>query len=181
MKTTLVLAMHGAPPRDFPPLALAEFFDLHTRIEHSPPASMLDLGGVGGVTPVEFEMYEELELKMRLWPRSAENDPFHTASLKIAEEMAQQSGWEVLVGFNEFCAPTVDEALEQAVLGGAQRVVVVTPMLTPGGEHAEFDIPQAISRARDSYPTIEFVYAWPIGVERTALFLIEQVKGVLAE
>jgi sirohydrochlorin cobaltochelatase len=181
MKTTLVLAMHGAPPRDFPPLALTEFFDLHTRIEYSPPASLPDLGGVGGVNPVEFEMYEELDLKMRMWPRSAENDPFYAASLKIAEEMAQLSGWEVLVGFNEFCAPTVDEALEQAVLEGAERVVVVTPMLTPGGEHAEWDIPKAIERAKESYPAVEFVYAWPIEVGRTAEFLIEQVKGALTE
>ena len=181
MKTTLVLAMHGAPPRDFPPLALAEFFDLHTRIEHSPPARLPDLGGVGGVNPVEFEMYEELELKMRLWPRTVENDPFHTASLKIGEEMAQLSGWEVLVGFNEFCAPTVDEALDQAAMSGAERVVVVTPMLTPGGEHAERDIPKAIERARESYPAVEFVYAWPIEIGRTAAFLIEQVKGALTE
>jgi sirohydrochlorin cobaltochelatase len=55
----------------------------------------------------------------------------------LAAQLAQARGLEVLVGFNEFCAPSLDEAFAQAVAQGAQRVVVITPMMTRGGEHAE--------------------------------------------
>ena len=37
----------------------------------------------------------------------------------------------VIVGFNEFCAPDLATAFEQAVGQRAERVIVVTPMLTP--------------------------------------------------
>jgi hypothetical protein len=35
MKTVIVLAMHGAPPNDFPKPELMELFGLHTHLEHS--------------------------------------------------------------------------------------------------------------------------------------------------
>jgi len=34
-------------------------------------------------------------------------------------------------------------------------------MLTQGGDHAERDIPAAISRAAKAFPNASFVYAWP--------------------
>lgn len=35
MKTQLVLAMHGAPPNDFPPHKMADMLSLHARLEHA--------------------------------------------------------------------------------------------------------------------------------------------------
>jgi sirohydrochlorin cobaltochelatase len=57
-----------------------------------------------------------------------------------------------------------------------KEVVVVTPMLTPGGEHAAVDIPAAIERTRQAYPDVRFVYAWPIPLESTASFLADHVR-----
>ena len=36
MKTVLVLAMHGAPPNDFPTNELVEYMNLHNQLEHTP-------------------------------------------------------------------------------------------------------------------------------------------------
>jgi sirohydrochlorin cobaltochelatase len=131
MKTVVLLAMHGAPPRDFPKEKLVEFFDLHFRLEA--------MAGTGRA-PMEKRL-QELERELREWPRTAENDPFHAASMELARLLAQESGSEVLVGFNEFCRPDLDEAFAKAVAGGAEHITVVTPMMTPGGEHAEEDHP----------------------------------------
>ena len=161
-RNVIVLAMHGVPPNDFPRSELAQFFALHARFEHAP--------GTG----LEHARYLELEKKVRNWPRTAHNDPYHAASLELAQELSRASGSDVLVGFNEFCAPSLDEALDQAAAPGAESVLVVTPMMTRGGEHSEADIPAAIARARERHPGCEFVYAWPFPAADVAAFLAGQ-------
>ncbi|MFP4642437.1 MAG: hypothetical protein ACLFPU_09730, partial [Dehalococcoidia bacterium] len=102
MKTVIVLAMHGAPPRDFPGQELAEFFRLHSLVEQK-----------GTDTPESNQgRYALLEAKMRNWPRNEHNDPFYTASQELAARLGKVSGYEVIVGYNEFCAPSIDEALQ---------------------------------------------------------------------
>jgi sirohydrochlorin cobaltochelatase len=126
MKSVVVLAMHGSPPLDFPQDELAEFFALHARFEHAPPSDGSPAHG----------KFLELEEKMRRWPRTASNDPFFAGSERLAEELRAASGREVFLGFNEFCAPTLDEALDAAAENDPVKVVVITPMMTPGGEHS---------------------------------------------
>ncbi len=166
MKNVIVLAMHGAPPREFPRAELGEFMSLHSRMEHSAVSH----------SPALESRYEELEKQVREWPRTPANDPFHASSQEIAEALEKASGQKVMVGFNEFCAPTLDQAFEQAASSGAERVVVVTPMMTRGGEHSEKDILQAVEKARGKHPKVRFVYAWPYETVEVAEFLAEHVK-----
>ena len=93
--TVIVLAMHGAPPKDFPRPLMAEFFELHSRRHHAGVPHSNEMA----------ERHRELEQQMRHWPRTAENDPFHAASVQMAETLGQESGHPAIVGFNEFlCA-----------------------------------------------------------------------------
>jgi sirohydrochlorin cobaltochelatase len=85
----------------------------------------------------------------------------------------------VIVGLNEFCAPSLEEAFDQAVLYGAGTIVVATPMMTPGGEHAEVDILESIQYAREQYAEIDFVYAWPFRTDEVARFLAAQIDRFL--
>jgi sirohydrochlorin cobaltochelatase len=166
MKTVVVLAMHGVPPRDFPPIEMAEFFGMHARIE----------AGGHGMSPALVQHYRDLEARLRAWPRTPVNDPFHAASAGLAAGLAGATGFEVIVGFNEFCGPSLDEAFAAAVASGAAKVIAITPMLTQGGEHAERDIPEAIGRARKAFPGVEFDYAWPFESSAVIRLLAEQVR-----
>jgi sirohydrochlorin cobaltochelatase len=49
-------------------------------------------------------------------------------------------------------------------------------MMTPGGEHAEEDIPSAIQRAQKRHAALKFIYAWPFKAEDVARFLAIQVE-----
>ena len=109
-------------------------------------------------------------------PLRPANDPFYAASQRLAAQLGQVTGTEVIVGFNEFCTPDLDEALDQAAARGAERVVVVTPMMTTGGEHAEADIPGAVAHARERHSGISFIYAWPFEVGEVARFLATQIE-----
>jgi sirohydrochlorin cobaltochelatase len=79
------------------------------------------------------------------------------------------------LGFNEFCAPDLDEALDQAAGQGAEKIIVVTPMMTRGGEHAERGIPDAVARARRRHPGEKFIYVWPLPASEVAEFLTTQI------
>jgi sirohydrochlorin cobaltochelatase len=162
----VILAMHGTPPRDFPPQEMAEWFGLHGRIEHAR----------GGERAALEARYARLEARMRSWQRTVANDPFHASSLELAARLQQITGMTVTAGFNEFCAPSLDEALEDAVRAGAQKIVVVTPMMTRGGEHAERDIPAAIERVQKRHGEVSIVYAWPFDVGDVAGFLAQRVR-----
>jgi sirohydrochlorin cobaltochelatase len=169
MKTTIVMAAHGTPPRDFPQDELREYFSLHNRLESTAVSH----------SPVLEGRYEELEEKLKNWPRTAENDPFYTASNELAKRLSRETGNEVVVGFNEFCAPDVKHAIHEAVRQGADRVVVISTMMTRGGEHAERDINQAVQQAREMFPGAEIIYAWPFETGEIACFLAEHIKGFL--
>ncbi|HYA49057.1 MAG TPA: CbiX/SirB N-terminal domain-containing protein [Burkholderiales bacterium] len=169
MKAVIVLAMHGAPALDFPGEELAEFAALNTRLAHA-----------GGAGPAAAERrLAELEAKLRTWPRTAQNDPFHAGSQELAVQLRRASGRKVIVGFNEFAAPSLDEALDQAAGQGAEKVIVVTPMMTRGGEHAERDIPEAVERARRRHPGMNFVYVWPFPTSDVAAFLASEINRVI--
>jgi len=169
MKTVIVIAMHGMPPKDFPSSDLREFFTLHARLEGTPSS-----------LPDELKQrYLQLHKKMRNWPRSRDNDPFHTAATDLASLLKEEVGCPVHVGFNEFCAPSLDDAIASAATSKPDRIVIVTPMMTRGGEHAEVDIPNAIGHARKRFPNIHFVYCWPFDPQDVALFLARQIQHLL--
>ncbi len=161
-----VLIMHGAPPQGFPREEMLELFSLHARMDSiiGPERTKLE------------KRYHELEEKMCRWPRTRENDPFFAASCDIAEALQKALNCKVFIGFNEFCAPKITEAIDRAASQKPDKIIVVTPMMTPGGEHSEKDIPAAISQARGRYPKIPMVYAWPYAPEEIAGFLSEHVR-----
>jgi len=165
MKTIIVLAMHGVPPNDFPRNEMAELLALHGRLGHAVESERISLE----------RRYAEIDAKIRAWPRTVRNDPFYMASQDLAEHLSQATGCEVIVGFNEFCAPSLDEAIDDAMLQRPDKVIVLTTMMTRGGEHSEVHIPQAIRRAQGKYPGIPIVYVWPFEVSEVAQFLATQV------
>jgi sirohydrochlorin cobaltochelatase len=166
MKTVIVLAMHGMPPADVLGDQLAEFFKLQAIIE----------GEKGGDPKSLQDRYATLDHKIRNWPRNEQNDPFHAASRDLATDLSRKTGCEVVVGYNEFCAPTLDEALQSAVDKNAGKIVVATPMMTRGGKHAEKDIPAAIEKFRKLHPKTEVIYAWPFDAAEVAGFLSDHIS-----
>ena len=161
-KNHIVLVGHGMPATDYPKDRLREFFRMHAQShtneghehahEHSHGHGYLD-----GVQDGPAEREREI----REWPRTPENDPYKFAVETIAELLRRRTGHPVLVAFHEFCAPTVEQAVDRAVEEGAEGIVVITTMITPGGDHSEVDIPRSIEAARQRHPSTSMIYAWP--------------------
>jgi sirohydrochlorin cobaltochelatase len=166
MTTRIVLAMHGMPAKDFPEDEVIELVKLHRIMDKA-----------GNHAPSDMRhRYTQLDHKIRNWKRTPENDPFWASSIALAEEMQAATGFDVIVGFNEFCGPSLENAIDAAASAGATKVIVVTPMMTPGGEHSEEDIPEAISSAKSRYEGVEFIYAWPFPTTDVVSFLASQIR-----
>ena len=110
MKNIIVLAMHGIPPKDFPHDEMMELFKLHEGLHHAPDAQREQIQA----------RYNMLDEKMRSWQRTEENDPFFFASQEIATNLSNALECDVIVGFNEFCGPSLDEALDRAAASAPQ-------------------------------------------------------------
>ena len=159
MKTVIVLAMHGMTPKDYPIDEKKEFLKLHSQVD------------AGGLSAEQLQRHDELDRKMRNWPRTPKNDPYNEAAVEMARNLERCSGNEVVLGYNEFCAPSLQDAFAIAAGKNADRVIAVTPMMTRGGNHSEEEIPAEVAAAQSRFPNIRFEYAWPFNSVRIAEFL----------
>jgi protoheme ferro-lyase len=170
MRYVTVLAMHGIPAKDFPKNELMELFAIHGRLTNAS----------GPEREALLNRHDDLDRKMRLWPRTPKNDPFYISSQEIAKYLGEVLDSEVFVGFNEFCSPSVEGAIEKAAKKSSEKIIVVTPMMTSGGAHSEEDIPNAVKNARRKFPDIPIIYAWPFDPSEVAEFLAKQVNKFLS-
>lgn len=162
--TAVILVGHGAPPRGFPRGEVARLKALEGRRQ-----------ATGG--PMSEEE-ASLDRRVRTFPRTDENDPYRAGLESLADALRPLLGGAALhTAYNEFCAPTLDEAAAAAVAAGATRLVVVPSMLTPGGVHSEVEIPESIARLRERWPQLEVRYAWPFDLGAVAQLLAAQVAG----
>ena len=160
----VVLVGHGGVPRDFPRRDLQRLKALEAERRTR-----------GGEPSAEEAA---LERTIRTWPRTAANDPYRAGLERLAAALRPLVAPASLVlAYNEFCAPALDDAVNDLIASGARRVVVVPSMLTPGGVHSEIEIPETLARLRDRHPGRELRYAWPFDVETVARLLASQVAA----
>ena len=118
----------------------------------------------------------ELDRLVRGWPRTPETDPYKAGVEEIAKALAPKLGArKLVVAYNEFCAPSVEDAIEALVKEGFTRVSLISTMYTRGGIHAECDIPGLVLAAKKKHPGVAVEYAWPYDAGFIADFLVAQL------
>jgi sirohydrochlorin cobaltochelatase len=80
------------------------------------------------------------------------------------------------VACTEFCAPTLEEPVEELIKKRSTHITVTTTMFTPGGSHSEVEIPEILDHLRPQHPGVALRYAWPFDLQLVASTLAEQVK-----
>jgi len=163
--TAILLAGHGVPASDYPAMRVGLLM-------------MLEFSGKR--TGLFRAWRDRLAEEVRLWPRTADNDPYKAAVDDLAAKLSARLGCRVIAAYNEFCTPTVAEGIEQLIAGGARRVIVVSTMLVRGNSHTEVEIHKAVVQASESHPAIDIRYAWPFEQERLVSMLVDQINAHLA-
>jgi len=119
----------------------------------------------------------DLDRRIRNWPRTPQNDPYKMGLESLAEHLRRVlNGTSLVVAYNDFCAPSLKDAVEATLMAGVHNITVVPTMMTPGGVHSETEIPELLSRLRFRYPDAEIRYAWPFDLSRVAGLLMEQIE-----
>lgn len=159
----VVLVGHGGIPKDYPRELVTKLRGLEAKRR-----------ATGGL-PTAEEV--ELDTKLRRWPRTPATDPYKAGLESLASQLnASLNGDLFAIGYNEFCAPTVEEAVEELIAAGATTITIVPSMLTPGGSHSEIEIPETLQHLRDRHPGIELCYAWPFDLGQVASMLAGQIQ-----
>ena len=162
-KRGVVLVGHGGIPTDYPRELMTKLRALEAKRRAT------------GGPPTTEEI--ELETKLRRWPRTPKTDPYKAGLESLAAQLKTSLNGDLFaIAYNEFCAPTVEEAVESMIAGGATAITVVPSMFTPGGSHSELEIPETLKHLRAKHPGIELRYAWPFDLGQVASMLTAQLK-----
>lgn len=165
----VALIGHGSPATDCPPQFIGELMSLEWRQDH-------DDGGHSHAATGEGRA-AQLDAKIRDWPRRADNDPYKQGLERVAAALLPLLPTDLLaVGYNEFCRPSIPEAVESLISRGVGRVLVIPTMLTPGGVHSEVDIPRALDELRRVHPGVSIEYVWPFELGEVAGLLASHVR-----
>lgn len=172
----VVLIGHGSPATDCPPQLVGELMSLEWR-ENGPGGHGHAHGGHAHGHGAPSGRAAELDAKIRDWPRRADNDPYKAGLERLAAALRPLLPTDnFVIGYNEFCRPSIPEAIAQAIAQGATRVLVLPTMLTPGGVHSEIDIPRTLEGVQQAYPTVAIEYVWPYRLEHVAALLASHVE-----
>jgi sirohydrochlorin cobaltochelatase len=159
----VVLVGHGGIPKGFPG-------ELVTKLKR------LEAQRRAAGNPMSDEEYE-LDQKIRLWPRTPEIDPYQAGLEKLATHLKPLArGTHFSIAYNEFCTPTLEEAIEKQIAEGATDITVVSTMFTPGGSHSEYEIPEEMAELQQKHPTVTLTYAWPFNLGKVAEMLSVHIE-----
>jgi len=162
-RRAVVLVGHGGVPRDYPRERLTQLRGLEARrrLTKAPPS------------PEEVA----LERELREWPRTPATDPYQAGLKRLAAHLRPRLGpTRLVLAYNEFCAPTVADAVRALATEGVTDIVAMPSMFTPGGVHAEIDIPEALDALRTEFPHLSVRYAWPFAGGHLASFLVDHLR-----
>ncbi len=159
----IVLVGHGGVPKDCPHDLVRKLKQLEAqRRATSKPMS-----------PEE----QDLDQKIRRWPRTPQNDPYKEGLESLAEQLRPLlNGDRLSIAYNEFCSPTLEEAVEELIAEGMKEITVVSSMFTAGGSHAEIEIPETVNKLKRAHPNATIRYAWPFDQQLIAGMLAKHLE-----
>ena len=162
-KKGIILVGHGGIPKDYPG-------DLVTKLKR------LEAQRRAAGQPMSAEELE-LDTKIRTWPRTPESDPYQAGLEALGAQMKPMvNGALFSLAYNEFCGPTLAEAVEDLIKQGAQSITIVSTMFTPGGSHSEYEIPRELEELREQHPDVTLHYAWPYNLTQVSKMLVEHIN-----
>jgi len=163
LKKAILLVGHGGIPKGYPQELITKLKRLEAqRRATGAPMSAEEL---------------ELDTKVRTWPRTPQTDPYQAGLEALGAAMKPfLNGVLFGLAYNEFCGPTLADAVEDLIRQGARSITVVSTMFTPGGSHSETEIPEELEELRRKHPGVTLTYAWPFNLVKVSKMLVEHIE-----
>jgi sirohydrochlorin ferrochelatase len=107
------------------------------------------------------------------------NELANQAHRDLVEVLAERTPVPVAPAFLELATPSIPDAIDQAVLGGAGRVRLLPYFLHPG-RHSVEDLPRIVDEARTRHPGTDIDLLDPFGADPRLLgVLAHQIEDAL--
>ncbi len=162
IKQAVVLIGHGGLPSDCPEKLIQKFMTLHKNRK----------GGTAS------KQEAELEQIIRKWPRTPVTDPYQAGLESLASCLKPLLNDSILrTAYNEFCEPSIEDAVKEIVDEGFEDIILTTTMFTPGGSHSDKEIPEEVEKLRQQFPGIAINYAWPFDLKNVARLLATHINS----
>ena len=85
--------------------------------------------------------------------------------MALVAQLQAQRGESVSAAFMELAAPSLAEAVAEAVVAGANEIVV-QPCFLFDGNHIRRDVPEMLAGLQTQHPSVAFRCGRPIGPDR---------------
>lgn len=159
----VVLVGHGGVPKDCP-------HDLVRKLKQ------LEAQRRAAGRPMSKEE-RDLDQQIRRWPRTPKNDPYKVGLESLADQLRPLlKRSKLVIAYNEFCAPTLEEAVQDLIKEGLWDITVISSMFTAGGSHAEIEIPETVTHLKQAHPNATIRYAWPFDQKLVATMMATHLK-----
>jgi sirohydrochlorin cobaltochelatase len=98
------------------------------------------------------------------------------AHRELCEQVAARAGTAVDPAYLELSRPSIPDAIDAAVAGGARRVRLV-PFFLHVGNHVLRDLPDIVAAARDRHPDVTVVLEEHVGADPAVGDLVARRLG----
>tara|TARA_B100000315_G_scaffold260790_1_gene325255 strand:- start:5600 stop:6130 length:531 start_codon:yes stop_codon:yes gene_type:complete len=159
----VILVGHGGVPTDYPIHMVRKLKQLESQRR-----------ATGNHITTEEQ---KLDTQIRQWPRTPKTDPYQAGLESLGAHLKPLLKNSMFaLAYNEFCTPTVEEAVISLIAKGRNDLTIISSMLTPGGSHAEIEIPETLKQLRTHHPNIIIRYAWPFDLSQIAKLLASHIQ-----
>lgn len=109
------------------------------------------------------EHIEKWSDMVRDWPRDEKNDPLLHDTCILENYIRDKGGYSNFeIGNLEFSVPTLEDALKKVLNRGAEKIIFMGGTgFMDRSSHSLVDIPEAIGKLQNKYPSVELSYKEP--------------------
>ena len=101
--------------------------------------------------------------------------------LVVAEKVNRLLGQSVTPAYMAHDRPSLPEAVEAKIKGGAERIIIM-PLFLFRGIHVSVDIYEELREIREKYPNVEIIYTKELGADDGIASLATlRIKEAMAE
>ncbi|MEO0271272.1 MAG: CbiX/SirB N-terminal domain-containing protein [candidate division WOR-3 bacterium] len=163
----IIFVGHGSVPYDFPQEKLKKYFFLRSKKMK------------GELNKEEKKEFLNLERELHYFERNAENDPHYFFHKKLKDEIEKELNIKCYFAFNEFCAPNLEEVIEEIVKNENNSEIFIVPTMFTGGHHTDEEIKEEIEKIKEKFKNLRIKYLYPFNFEYIKELFEKHIKEVL--
>lgn len=163
----IIFIGHGSVPYDFTQEKLKRYFLLRSKKMKNE------------MNDEEGKEFLNLERELNYFERNKVNDPHYFFHKKLKDEIEKELNIKTIFAFNKFCAPGLEEVIEEIVKNENNSEIYVVPTMFTGGRHTDEEIKEDIEKIKRKFKDLRINYLYPFKFEYIKELFKKHIEEVL--